>query len=248
MENLHDEEIEIDLKEIFYALKRKALIILATGLLFGCLACAYTKIFVNPVYTSSATMLVLTKETTIASVADLQLGTQLTKDYTVLINSRPVLQEVIGNLGLDMEYKNLRSVLTINNPEDTRILELSVTSSDPETAKAIVDELAKVSSAYIGDKMEVVPPKIIEEGEVPTVRTSPNMTKTAVLSVAVGFLLSMGVIVLLEVLNDTIKTEDDIMKYLNLSTLASVPDRKDYINHRSKRKKIAQNKKKGESQ
>lgn len=236
MENTHNEEIEIDLREIFYALKKKILIILATGLLFGCFACVYTKVFVNPIYTSSSTMLVLTKETTLASVADLQLGTQLTKDYTVLINSRPVLQEVIDNLGLNMDYKELKSTLTITNPEDTRILEISVQNSDPETAKAIVDELASISSAYIGDKMEVVPPKIIEEGEVPTVRTSPNMTKTVILGVALGLVLSMGVIVLLEVLNDTIKTEDDIVKYLNLSTLASVPDRKDFINKKAKKK------------
>src|SRR5699024_505282 len=116
-------------------------------------SCAYTKLFMEPVYTSSSTMLVLTKETTLASVADLQLGSQLTKDYSVLINSRPVMQEVVDNLGLDMDYKALRESVTVTNPEDTRILQLSVTNSDPETAKAIVDELASVSSQYIGDKM-----------------------------------------------------------------------------------------------
>ena len=93
-----------------------------------------------------------------------------------------MMQEVVDNLGLDMDYKALRESITVTNPEDTRILQLSVTNSDPEIAKAIVDELASVSSQYIGDKMEVVPPKIIEEGEIPTVRTSPSMKKNALFS------------------------------------------------------------------
>ena len=236
MENTREDELEIDLREVFFALKKRLLIILAVGLLFGCASCAYTKLFMEPVYTSSSTMLVLTKETTLASVADLQLGSQLTKDYSVLINSRPVMQEVVDNLGLDMDYKALREPVTVTNPEDTRILQLSVTNSDPETAKAIVDELASVSSQYIGDKMEVVPPKIIEEGEIPTVRTSPSMKKNAVLGILAGLVLSAGIIVVMTVLDDTIKSEDDITKYLGISTLSSVPDRKDYIGKKNKRK------------
>lgn len=236
MENTREDELEIDLREVFFALKKRLLIILAVGLLFGCASCAYTKFFMEPVYTSSSTMLVLTKETTLASVADLQLGSQLTKDYSVLINSRPVMQEVVDNLGLDMDYKALRASVTVTNPEDTRILQLSVTNSDPETAKAIVDELASVSSQYIGDKMEVVPPKIIEEGEIPTVRTSPSMKKNAVLGILAGLVLSAGIIVVMTVLDDTIKSEDDIAKYLGISTLSSVPDRKDYIGKKNKRK------------
>lgn len=234
MGNMHDDEIEIDLREVLFAVKKKIFLILAVGLLFGCVACAYTKVFVTPIYTSVSNMLVLTKETTLSSLADLQLGAQLTKDYTVLINSRPVLQQVIDNLDLDMDYKELREAITITNPDDTRILELSVESSEPVQAKEIADELATVSSAYIGDKMEVVPPKIIEEGEVPTERTSPSMLKIAAISVLLGLVLCTGFVIVLEILNDTIKTEEDIMKYLELSTLAAVPDRKDYINLKTK--------------
>ena len=84
--------------------------------------------------------------------------------------------------------------------------------------------------------MEVVPPKIIEEGEIPTVRTSPSMKKNAVLGILAGLVLSAGIIVVMTVLDDTIKSEDDITKYLGISTLSSVPDRKDYIGKKNKRK------------
>ena len=86
MGNIQEDEIEIDLREVFFAIKRKFFLILAIGLLSGCLASIWTKIFITPIYTSVSNMLVLTKETTLSSLADLQLGAQLTKDYTVLIN------------------------------------------------------------------------------------------------------------------------------------------------------------------
>ena len=89
--NYDNDEMEIDLLELFYVLKSKILAILGVGLLFGCIACAYAGFLVKPLYTSSSMMLVLTKETTLSSLADLQMGSQLTKDYSILITSRPVL-------------------------------------------------------------------------------------------------------------------------------------------------------------
>lgn len=235
MENMHDDEI--DLREIFYALKKRIFMILAVGLLCGCLSCVYTKFFMTPVYTSTSSMLVLTKETTLSSLADLQMGSQLAKDYTVLTTSREVLQKVIENQELNISYKELKSCITLDNPTDTRILNVSVTYPDAEKAKAIVDELANVASAYIGDKMEVIPPKIIEDGEIPTVQTSPSMSKNTLLGLLAGLILSAGIVVVITIMNDSIKTEDDIEKYLGISTLAVVPDRKDYIGKKKKSKK-----------
>ena len=237
MENMHDDEMEIDLREIFYALKNRIFMILAVGLLCGCLSCVYTKFFMTPVYTSTSSMLVLTKETTLSSLADLQMGSQLTKDYTVLTTSRDVLQKVIENQELNISYKALKSCITLDNPTDTRILNVSVTYPDAEKAKAIVDELANVASSYIGDKMEVIPPKIIEDGEIPTVQTSPSMSKNTMLGLLAGLILSAGIVVVITIMNDSIKTEDDIEKYLGISTLAVVPDRKDYIGKKKKSKK-----------
>ena len=237
MENMHDDEMEIDLREIFYALKKRIFMILAVGLLCGCLSCVFTKFFMTPVYTSTSSMLVLTKETTLSSLADLQMGSQLTKDYTVLTTSREVLQKVIENQELNISYKALKSCITLDNPTDTRILNVSVTYPDAEKAKAIVDELANVASSYIGDKMEVIPPKIIEDGEIPTVQTSPSMSKNTMLGLLAGLILSAGIVVVITIMNDSIKTEDDIEKYLGISTLAVVPDRKDYIGKKKKSKK-----------
>mgnify|MGYP003468140394 FL=1 len=102
-------EDEINLVWLFYALLKRIWLIIIVAVIFACGTAAYTFFRIQPTYTSTSTMLVLTKETTLTSLADLQLGSQLTKDYTVLIASRPVLEEVIVNLDLDM---NLKSFMT----------------------------------------------------------------------------------------------------------------------------------------
>ena len=222
--NYDNDEMEIDLLELFYVLKSKILAILGVGLLFGCIACAYAGFLVKPLYTSSSMMLVLTKETTLSSLADLQMGSQLTKDYSILITSRPVLTDVIDQLDLDMDYKQLKDIITVANQDDTRILQLSVEYSDAKQAKEIVD------------KLEVTPPKIIEKGEVPTSRSNTGVAKMAVMGVLAGMILCAGVIVVRTIMDDTIKSEEDIEKYLGLSTLSVIPDRKDYINGSGKKK------------
>lgn len=111
-----DDEIEIDLWEIFYALKARLWAILLALFLGGSIATAYSKVILTPQYTSTSMVYILSKETTLTSLADLQLGSQLAKDYKVLVTSRPVLQEVIDTLELDMGYGVLKGALVLNNP------------------------------------------------------------------------------------------------------------------------------------
>lgn len=227
-------EDEINLVWLFYALLKRIWLIIIVAVIFACGTATYTFFRIQPTYTSTSTMLVLTKETTLTSLADLQLGSQLTKDYTVLIASRPVLEEVIVNLDLDMNYKQLRQRVAFENPEDTRILMISVTLNDAKMAKTVVDELAVVASEFIADKMEVAPPKIIEEGEVSGTKTGPNMSKNALIGFVAGAVLVCVIIVIMELMDDSIQTEEDIEKYLEVPMLALVPDK---TNGKDKEKK-----------
>jgi len=219
-----NDEIEIDLLQLLMAIRKKIWLVLMVGLAGACIMLGYTKFLVVPQYESTSMMLVLTKETTLSSLADLQMGSQLTKDYTLLINSRPVLEEVIDNLDLQIHYKTLKNCIKVENPDSSRMLRLTVTQSDPYLAKAVADELAHVSSAYIGDQMEVVPPKIIEEGEFPVSKVSPSMTKNGIIGLLLGAFLVCGVICVMEIMNDAIQTEEDITRYLGGPVLAIVPD------------------------
>lgn len=222
-----NDEMEIDLLEVFMALKRRIWMILLAVLLGGGIAGAFSKFVLTPQYTSTAMVYILSKETTLTSLADLQIGSQLTKDYAVIVTSRPVLEEVIEKLDLQITYKELKEKITIDNPKDTRILSISAQDPDPKMAKTIADEVADTASSYIGDIMEMIPPKLIEDGEVPTEKTSPSNAKNAVLGAAIGFAMVCGGIVLEVLLNDTIQSEDDVEKYLNLTVLSVIPRRKD---------------------
>lgn len=222
--NLRDnDEMEIDLLQLFYALKKKIWFILAAMIIGGGLAGAYSKFLITPQYSSTSMMYILSKETTLTSLADLQIGSQLTEDYKVIVNSRPVLGEVIDSLALDMSYEQLLAKVSIGNPTDTRILTVTVTDPDPYRAKAIVDCVAETASDYIGEIMEMIPPKNIENGTVATRKTSPSNGKNAVLGALAGMVLVCGVIVIQVIMNDTVRTEEDVERYLGLSVLASVP-------------------------
>ena len=236
-ENLQNQtEIEIDLREIFFAIKKWIWVIGLVTFLSGVVAFCYSRFAITPIFTAENSMLVLTKETTLASLADLQMGSQLTNDYKVLTTSRPVLEEVISNLGLDTTYEKLKYNITVTNPNDTRILKISVKSADPKKALDIVREVSVVASDFIGDMMEVVPPKIIDDGVLPTKKTSPSNTTNTIIGLLIGFVVSAGVVVLSAVLDDTIKTEEEIEKFLGVSVLSAVPDRNDYIDSENKTK------------
>ncbi len=219
----NNDDAEINIAELLFALKEKLLYIIAAMVICGGIFGAYSKFVITPVYNSTAMVYVLSKETTLSTLANLQIGTQLTLDYMIVVTSRPVLEDVIEELGLDMTHKELAQMITINNPTDTRILSITVTDVNPERAKAIADCVASTSSEYIGEIMEMVPPKMIEDGEVPLLPAGPNTKKNALIGALLGAFVVCGIVIVKTLLDDTIKSEDDVARYLELPVLASVP-------------------------
>ena len=239
---METEEIEIDLLQLWNAVRHRIWLVLLAGFIVADIAFAITKFLITPMYSSSATMLVVTKETTLSSLADLQLGSQLTNDYEIMITSRPVLQEAIEELGLEISYKRLRNMITISNPNDSRMLIISTLQADPELAKNVVDTVAEISSEYIAEKMEVTAPKIIEEGEVPIFQSSPNLLRNTAIGGMLGIIAAVFLICVAVILNDSIQTEDDIERYLQLPVLAVVPDKSGSSRKSAGRKKSANQK------
>lgn len=223
---LYHNTTEIDLLELFREFWRHIIAILLCIIVFGGAAGAFSKFVVIPQYSSTAMMYILSKETTLTSLADLQIGAQLTNDYQIIVKSRPVLQTVIDQLNLDITYEQFSGRITINNPSNTRILTITTEDADPRLAKDIVDSIARVSSDYIAETMEMVPPKLIEEGTVATQKSSPSVAKNTLLGALLGAVLMCGIITLKFILNDTVTTTEDVEQYLGISVLASVPERK----------------------
>jgi capsular polysaccharide biosynthesis protein len=239
---MENEEIEIDLLQLWNAVRHRIWLVLLAGFIVADIAFAITKFLITPMYSSSATMLVVTKETTLSSLADLQLGSQLTNDYEILITSRPVLQQTIDQLELETDYKHLRDTITISNPNDSRMLIISTLQADPELAKSVVDTLAGISSDYIAEKMEVTAPKIIEEGEIPLTQSSPSLLRNTAIGGLLGILAAVFLICVAVILNDSIQTEDDIERYLQLPVLAVIPDKSGSSKKSAGKKKAADRK------
>lgn len=237
-----DDEIEIDLRELLFEFKKKIWLIIAALFLGAAAAGAISAFFITPKYKSEAKLYVLSKETTLTSLADLQIGSQLTQDYKVLVSSRPVMEGVISHLNLDLTYKELVKKLSVENPQNTRILTLIVEDTDPYMAKAIVDDIANTASDYIGEIMEMVPPKMIEDGVVASEPFSPNVKKNALIGGILAMLLVCAIITVRVVMNDTVKNEDDVEKYLGLPVLAVIPKK----NEKGEKKKSTGHKKSSE--
>jgi|LSQX01.1.fsa_nt_gb capsular polysaccharide biosynthesis protein len=225
MEKHTNEEVEVNLVDLFRFIKSRLWIIILTGLIFASVAGLYSEFMLTPIYTSKTQLYILgnSTATSTASLADIQIGTQLTQDYMILVKSKPVANQVIKNLYLDMTTEEMADKVSVSNPNNTRILEIKVDYPSAYLAKRIVDEFALVATEQINKIMGIDKPTIIDEGNLPTYPSSPNILKNTILGCILGALLSGGIIVALYMMDDTIKDSDDVDKYLGLSTLGLIP-------------------------
>ncbi len=223
LNQIQNDEVEIDLKELFGVLWRKAWLILLVGILLAAGAGFYTKRYITPQYQSSSMIYVLGNSSSLVSLSDLQLGSQLTSDYVVLIESRPVVEEVISNLGMNISYEEMLNKISITNQTDTRIITITATDPDPVQAKKIVDEFANVAKQRMAEIMATDEPTIVEEGYINENPVSPSTLKNCLIAGMIGVCLTCAILIVIHLMNDTIKTPDDIQKYLGISTLGIIP-------------------------
>lgn len=188
------------------------------AVLFG----GYTKMMVTPQYTATSMIYILGRTTSISSVAELQLSSALTADFTIMAKSRAVINGVIKEMDLNMTYDQLKNSVNITNPSDSHILQIEVTNPDPKLAKDISNTMANAVAENIASVMATDKPSIAEKAVTPGAPSSPNLMKNIAMGGIVGAALAVGLIVLGYMMDDTIKTEEDVRKYLQINTLASV--------------------------
>ena len=222
-EKYRDDEIEIDLRELFFELLAHWKVIVLSTVMVGVIAFVISFFLLTPQYESTSMLYVLSKSTSITSVADIQMGSDLTQDYLVVVKGRPVVEQVASNLGLEENYEKLVGKITINNPPDSRILEITVRDQDAGRAKDIADEIAEVASAFISEKMDQDPPTIIQKGYADGEPVSPHVIKNVVIGALVGMLLAVAVVVITYLMNDTIMSADDVERKLGMNLLGTLP-------------------------
>ncbi len=234
---IEQNEIEIDLLELLYVLRRRIAVILLCTALLGGLFGVYSAFFITPIYESTSKLYILTQSTSLTSLTDIQVGTSLTQDYKELITSRSILNQVSDNLGLDITYEAFLQRVSINNPNNTRIIAISVQDTDPDRAKVIADELADVSRENISNIMSTDAPSVYEYGYVTNRPVSPNIVRNTLIGALLGVFVSIAFVSVLYIMDDTVKTSEDVEKYLKLNTMASIPLREDMQKQKGEKKK-----------
>lgn len=219
-----DDVLEIDLKEIFAVLMNRVWLILICGIVAGVIGFCYSSFFITPMYQSTTKVYILNKQNgDNVTYSDLQMGTTLTKDYKELIKSRSVLETVIKNCELSEQYASLTHRVSVEPVSDTRIIAITVEDAKPETAQYLADEIRKVAAKHIEKVMDIEAVNVVDEANLPEHHASPSVSKWTILGFALGICACAGVVFLRHLLDDTIKTSDDVEKYLGLSTLAMIP-------------------------
>lgn len=239
-----DEEMEIDLLELFSTLLQRWYLILVCALIFGAAAFGYTKYFITPQYKASSMIYILsTKQATDLSMTlDIQTSKQLTADFEILAKSRPVVEAVIDNLELDTDYETLVKRITVENPSNTFVLKMTAKDPDPEMACNLSNALSDATAEQVAKVMDTDKPNKVEEAVVPKEPVSPNVMKNTLMGVLAGAFLMCAFVTFMHIMDDRIKTEEDITKYLELNTLATIPlnkGSKKVTDKKSKKKKSA---------
>lgn len=227
--NTQVDEIEIDLREVFLILLGKLWLILLVGIFTAALAFGFSQFVLEPVYESTTQIYILNKqENNTVTYSDVQLGTQLTKDYAELIRSRYVLEEVMEELQLtainpELDYEAMLEKVTVTTPTDTRILAITVEDTDPVLAMEMANSIREAAAVHIKNVMDIEAVNVVDTANLPLEKSSPSVFKWTAIGGLIGMFLVMAIVMVWYLLDDTIKTSDDVEKYLGLSTLALIP-------------------------
>ena len=219
-----DEEVTIDLLELLRQLWSKAWLLILLAVLGGAAALGITAGLITPLYQSTTKIYVMNQQNEDnLTYSDMQLGSQLTSDYAVLVTSRPVIEETIQVLGLNRTYEEAAGMVSVSNEEGTRILSITVTSTSPEVAQMMANQVRESAAEHIQEVMGIEAVNTVEEANYPDHRSSPSYSRNLILGALLGFMLAAAIVVVRYLLDDTLHSPEDVEKYLELNVLGTLP-------------------------
>lgn len=242
MKDRQSETLEIDLLELFFLLLRKWKWLLL-GLVAGSVLAGSITYLKTPEYKSESMLYILSKTTSITSMADLQIGSELSSDFAIIATSKPVLdtaiEEIKEELGISLTRANVQEMITVTNKEDSRCLIISAVSEDPELACVLANAITEATASQMASIMQTDPPTTVERAEVSKSPIDNGLKKNTAVGALAGFLIVAVLFIVPFILNDRIKTAEDVERYLETGVLAVVPLDKaqEYRNRHTKKGK-----------
>lgn len=222
-ETIIQQKDTIDLVELFWVLVNHWKIILLTMLITAMLAGVYYLVGVKPSYQADASIFITNNESVI-TVSDLQLSSELTEDYAKIIKSRNVLKQVIKELDLDLDYRELSKLVSVTNPDNSHIITITVTCGDVELCRDIANSLMNIGLDRIYQVVGSSEPTVIDYSEAEAVdEITPALTKYLAIGLLLGLIAACGLICVRYMTDTTLKTEDDLKRYLDIPVLSVIP-------------------------
>ncbi|MCD8086390.1 MAG: Wzz/FepE/Etk N-terminal domain-containing protein [Clostridiales bacterium] len=224
----NNQVVEIDLLRLARACLKRLWFIITFSLLFG--SCAYlgTTYFITPMYESTVKIYVNNSDISVGNVSistsDLSASVQLVDVYEAILDTKDTLDVVIEKSGLDYTYSEISSMLTTSSVNDTQIFQVKVTNADPEEAALIASTIGDVLPEVIAGIIESADARVVEHAIVPSQPSSPNVLRNTMMGAMLGFVLSVGIVVILELMNTTIREEKDFVDIVEIPILAYIPD------------------------
>lgn len=217
-------DVDLNLVDLFFFLLKKAFIIALVAVI--CAAGGYlgTKLLIAPEYTASTRVYMLNRsDEKVVMYTDYQVSSEMLSDYKVLITGRNVTKEVVDRLGLNIHYSDLAKKIKVTSPEESRFVQINVTDTDPVQAAAIANMVREVASVQIKDLMDVDAVNLVFEAEIPEHATGPNTMMNTLIAAGGGIMLTLAILIIVFVLDDSMRSEEDIQRYMGLSVMGIIP-------------------------
>lgn len=231
-----DDVIEIDLQELVGLLIHWLWLLILCGAVTGIAGLLICKLMITPQYESTTRIFILNRNNaTTVSYSDLQTSTQLTKNYTPLIKSRDVLEKVIEKCGLNQSYEAFAGRVSVSTVGDTSLIAITVTDPDPAMAQLLAKEVRVLASEHIKDVMDIEAANLETEANLPTRPSSPSVKRWTLIGGLLGVFVCAAILVIQYLLDDTIKSAEDVERYLGISTLAMIPIVEQNDKHKKKK-------------
>lgn len=219
---------EIDFKELLNLFWNKKTQIILIVLIFMLLGIIYTIGVVTPKYTSSTTLLLATSgsstdKTNTITATDVTLNSKLVSTYSALVQSKSVLRQVITNLGISESEEELKNNITVKQESNTEIIRISVTNVNANTAERVANEVAKVFTEKIQEIYKINNVQIVDKAELETEPSNINHKKDVLTFAFIGMIVAVGYVLLLNMLDTTIKTAEEVERQFKVPVIASIP-------------------------
>lgn len=222
-----DEEMEIDLLELFSFFMTKIWWLIGAFLLGALLAGLITHFAITPKYTATAKMyMVSSSSQSVVDLTDLNIGQSISGDYVELLKTRPIVEGVIQEQNLPYTYQQMVGMISLSIVNNTRIIKIDATSTDKNEAMRIANALAEKGVSELPKLMETPEPHIAEYAIVPVTKSSPSLSKNTMIGALLALLLMLAIFTVQFLMDDTFKYAEDIEKEFGVMPLTVIPEGK----------------------